>query len=93
MKFHQIKTDIAQTTEFEIAEVESAKIEFFEIAEIQCFVDAVFCFIVAIALFVYLIDFRVNVVASIVVSIVEIANVSIAVKQINAFVFVLMRKN
>ena len=51
-----------------------------------------FFFIVAVASFAVLINFCFDVVASIVDSIVEIADASIAVKQLNVFVFVLMQK-
>ena len=48
--------DVAQTTEFEIFEIEFAEPEFSEIAEIW-FIDAVFRFVVIVVLFAILIDF------------------------------------
>ena len=61
MKFHQMKVaDVARTAGPEVAEIERAEIEFSEIAEIQCFADAVFSFVVAVASVAYLIDFRVD---------------------------------
>ena len=71
-------TDVDRTTVFEIAEIES------EIAEIWV-VDAVFRFVVAVASTAYLIDFQIDAVASIVVLIAEIADVSIAVKKFLVF--------
>ena len=60
MKFHQMKMiDVVQSTAFEIAEI-----EFSEIVEIR-FVDAVFRFVVAVASFAVLINFRFDVVVSI----------------------------
>ena len=58
MKFHQMKmTDVDQTTAFDIVEIER-------------FVDAVSLFVVAVALVIYLIDFRFDaLIASIAVSI------------------------
>ena len=53
--------DVSQTIESEIVEIEFAETEFFEIAEIQCFVNAVFRFVVAVALVVHLIDFHFDV--------------------------------
>ena len=47
-------TDVARTTEFEIAKIER-------------FVDAVFSFVVAVASIAYLIDFRFDAVASVAV--------------------------
>ena len=81
LKFHQMKiTDIARTTAFEIAEIESeiAEIEFAEIAEIERFVNAVFSFVVVVASFAVLINFRFD---ALIVSIV----VSIAVTKSFAF--------
>ena len=51
--------DVARSTAFEIAEI-----EFSEIVEIR-FVDAVFRFVVAVASFAVLIDFRFDAVISI----------------------------
>ena len=76
-------TDVVQTTEFEVAGIELSEIA--EIAKIERFVNAVFSFVVAIVSATYLIDFRFDVIASIVVSIVEIANASIAVKRFLVF--------
>ena len=65
MKFHQIKmTDVARTTESEIAEIERL-------------VDAVFRFVVAVVSFAVLIDFRFD---ALIVSIAEVAVGSIALK-------------
>ena len=62
MKFHQIKIiDVVQTTESEITKIEFVETEFFEIAEIQCFINAVFRFVIVVALVIYLIDFHFDV--------------------------------
>ena len=75
-------TDVAQSTEPEIAEIERAEIKLrthfwlikSEVAEVR-FVDVVFSFVVVVVLIV-----------------VSIADASMIVKQMNVFVFVLMLK-
>ena len=102
MKFYQMKmTDIVRTTASEIAEIELAETEFSEIAEIQCLVEAVFRFVVAVVSFAYLINFRIDavprfvvVVALVVTSIADAPTVAlIAVRRTRVSDAVMLMKN
>ena len=91
-------TDIARLTESKVAKIELAEIRlqtYFrliesEIVEIQCFVDAIFLFVVVVALIVLLIDFCVD---ALIASIIDVSAVdaSMTVTMIRVFDAVMPR--